>query len=189
MKIHYFQRYHSKENVDTANTMLLFSRLYSYSASIFFKFLKSYILPENAEPEMEYVLQEKCADCIPNATISQKSFKIAIETKLYGQFSAIQLENHLESFDNEEYKVLMTLDPKPMNAKVKKEHGLVGHVQLASTPARYKSVAKVCLSQCGVMPGIKRGSLPCFISSDSFLFAASLFFIPPNPYFTFRSER
>lgn len=32
MKIHYFQRYHEKENVATANTMLLLSRLYSYSS-------------------------------------------------------------------------------------------------------------------------------------------------------------
>lgn len=41
MKIHYFQRYHSKENVATANTMLLLSRLYSYSSDKFFSFLKS----------------------------------------------------------------------------------------------------------------------------------------------------
>lgn len=32
MKIHYFQRYHEKENVATANTMLLLLRLYSYSS-------------------------------------------------------------------------------------------------------------------------------------------------------------
>ena len=41
MKIHYFQRYHEKENVATANTMLLLSRLYSYSSDKFFGFLKS----------------------------------------------------------------------------------------------------------------------------------------------------
>jgi len=29
MHIHYFQHYYSKENVDTANAMLLLSRLYS----------------------------------------------------------------------------------------------------------------------------------------------------------------
>ena len=31
MQIHYFQRYHSKENVDTSNTMLMLSRLYTYN--------------------------------------------------------------------------------------------------------------------------------------------------------------
>ena len=40
MKVHYFQRYSTKENVATANTMLLFSRLYSYSPNKFFDFLK-----------------------------------------------------------------------------------------------------------------------------------------------------
>ena len=40
MKIHYFQRYHTKENVSTANTMLLLSRLYQYSPDRFFLFLK-----------------------------------------------------------------------------------------------------------------------------------------------------
>lgn len=36
MQIHYFQRYHSKENVDTSNTMLMLSRLYNYNADKFF---------------------------------------------------------------------------------------------------------------------------------------------------------
>lgn len=40
MRIHYFQRYHQKENVATANTMLLLSRLYSYSPNKFFEVFK-----------------------------------------------------------------------------------------------------------------------------------------------------
>lgn len=41
MKIHYFQRYHQGEDVATANTMLLSSRLYQYSSDKFYLFLKS----------------------------------------------------------------------------------------------------------------------------------------------------
>ena len=41
MKIHYFQRYHEKENVATANTMLLLSRLYQYSSDKFFRFFNA----------------------------------------------------------------------------------------------------------------------------------------------------
>lgn len=37
MRIHYFQRYHEKENVATANTMLLSSRLYQHSSDKFFQ--------------------------------------------------------------------------------------------------------------------------------------------------------
>ena len=43
MKLHYFQRYHSKENVVTANTMLLLSRLYSYDTNKFFRFLSNFL--------------------------------------------------------------------------------------------------------------------------------------------------
>lgn len=49
MKIHYFQRYHEKENVATANTMLLLSRLYQYSSDKFFRFLKSEFFSDSFE--------------------------------------------------------------------------------------------------------------------------------------------
>lgn len=58
MKIHFFQRYHSKENVDTANAMLLLSRLYSFSPDKFFSFITQ-ILPENANIELEFEMQKK----------------------------------------------------------------------------------------------------------------------------------
>ena len=50
MNIHYFQRYHTKENVSTANTMLLLSRLYQYSPDRFFLFLKQLCYPDSADP-------------------------------------------------------------------------------------------------------------------------------------------
>lgn len=86
MKIHYFQRYHQKENVETANTMLLFNRLYTYSPNKFYSFLKTF-LPDNAEVEMGIDLQKKSKNSVPDAVISQPSFKIVIETKLNGAFS------------------------------------------------------------------------------------------------------
>ena len=118
MKIHYFQRYHGKENVVTANAMLLLSRLYSYSSDKFFRFLKEYIFPDNFEAELQFTLQEKSDESVPDATISQPSFKVAVETKLYGQFTADQLQRHLKAFSNENYKVLITLDPKELSKKV-----------------------------------------------------------------------
>ena len=119
MKIPFFQRYHSKENVDTANAMLLLSRLYSFSPDKFFSFIKQ-ILPENANIELEFEMQKRIeGGTIPDATIGQSSFKVVIETKLQGQFGIKQLIGHLGSFKNEDYKVLMTLDPKEMNAKLK----------------------------------------------------------------------
>ena len=114
MQIHYFQRYHSKENVDTSNTMLMLSRLYNYNADKFFSMLNTLILREDESPEITFDLQVAGDDSVPDAVISQKSFKVVVETKLYNQFYKQQLVNHLEQFGSEDIKVLLTIDPKPM---------------------------------------------------------------------------
>lgn len=121
MKIHYFQRYHEKENVATANTMLLFSRLYSYSSGKFFRFLKSEFFSDSFEPEIVFNLQEKSEDSIPDATITQESFKIVVETKMSDWFYLDQLVRHLKSFKDEKYKVMITLAPELMKIEKKNE--------------------------------------------------------------------
>ena len=104
MKIHYFQRYHEKENVATANTMLLLSRLYSYSSNKFFRFLKSEYFAGSFEPELVFTLQEKSLESIP-------------ETKLTDWFYSDQLMRHLKSFGDEKNKVMITLASEPMSAE------------------------------------------------------------------------
>ena len=121
MQIHYFQRYYAKENVETANTMLMLSRLYQYNADKFFSMLKLLILGEDENPEITFDLQVIGDQSVPDAVISQKSFKIVVETKLHNQFDKKQLMNHLSQFGAENMKVLMTLDPRPMNDKLKDE--------------------------------------------------------------------
>lgn len=118
MQIHYFQRYHSKENVDTSNTMLMLSRLYNYNADKFFYMINSLILGEDESPEITFELQVQGDESVPDAVISQKSFKVVVETKLYNQFNKQQLLNHLEQFGTEDIKVLLTIDPKPMNKQL-----------------------------------------------------------------------
>ena len=114
MKIHYFQRYHEKENVATANTMLLLSRLYSYSSDKFFRLLKSEFFSDSFEPEIVFNLQEKSVDSIPDATITQEGFRLVVETKMSDWFYSDQLIRHLNSFGDEKYKVLITLAPEFM---------------------------------------------------------------------------
>lgn len=121
MQIHYFQRYYAKENVETSNTMLMLSRLYQYNADKFFSMLKTLILGEDENPELTFDLQVVGDGSVPDAIISQKSFKIVVETKLHNQFDKKQLMNHLSQFGAENMKVLMTLDPRPMNDKLKDE--------------------------------------------------------------------
>ena len=123
MNIHYFQRYHSQENVSTANTMLLFSRLYNHSPSKFYNLLQ-YILEEEYEAlnfELSIKLQKRSKDSVPDAVISQPNFKIIIETKLYNNFGTKQLEHHLSSFQNDGEKILLTLDPQELKKEKKEE--------------------------------------------------------------------
>ncbi len=122
MKIHYFQRYHKGEDVATANTMLLLSRLYSYSSDKFFQFLKEQYFSDIVfEPELSFILQDKGKESVPDATITQPSFKLVIETKLTDWFYKEQLIKHLSKFQNEEYKVLITLSSELMESKKKEE--------------------------------------------------------------------
>lgn len=121
MKIHYFQRYHGKENVATANTMLLLSRLYSYSSDKFFAFMKAELFDSEFEPEITFTLQEKSVSSVPDATIVQQSFKIVVETKMSDWFHSDQLMKHLESFSDEKYKVLLTIAPEFMADDKKRE--------------------------------------------------------------------
>ena len=114
MKLHYFQRYHSKENVVTANTMLLLSRLYSYDTNKLFRFLSNF-LPETSSVNLSFNLQNNNGCSVPDATIEQPSFKFVIETKLYSKFESEQLIYHLNSFKKQDYKILLTLDPRPLD--------------------------------------------------------------------------
>ena len=121
MEIHYFQRYHAKENVATANTMLLLSRLYHYSPDKFYKLLKSVFFADGFQPEPVFKLQEKSRKSVPDATLTQEGFKIVVEAKMSDWFYFDQLERHLDSFKDEKNKVLITIAPVFMDDKKKEK--------------------------------------------------------------------
>lgn len=122
MKIHYFQRYSKGENVATANTMLLLSRLYVYSSDKFFKLLKSEYFSnfsDSFEPDLIFDLQAKSEFSVPDAIITQNSFKIVVETKMCSRFDEEQLSRHLNAFNDEKHKVLLSIAPVPMAENIK----------------------------------------------------------------------
>ncbi|WP_416190591.1 hypothetical protein [Neisseria sp. CCUG12390] len=122
MKIHYFQRYHKGEDVATANTMLLLSRLYAYSSNKFFQLLKDLFFEDkDFEPELVFTLQASNKSSRPDAIIQQESFKLVVETKMTDWFYKEQLRNHLSAFGQEKYKVLITLSSEYMNEEKKRE--------------------------------------------------------------------
>ena len=114
MKIHYFQRYHGKENVATANTMLLLNRLYSYSPDKFFRFMKSELFLSSFEHEIKFDLQVKGEKSVADAVIEQESFKIVVETKITDWFYSDQLMKHLSIFGDEKNKALITISSELM---------------------------------------------------------------------------
>lgn len=114
--VHYFQRYSQPENVVTNNTLLLFSRLYNQSP-FKFKLLLNELADElDLDVGVNFSQQEKAINSIPDGFITQESFRIAIETKLADNFSVNQLANHLNSFGNENAKVLLALGPRDMKS-------------------------------------------------------------------------
>lgn len=120
MQVHYFQRYHQKENVATANTILLLSRLYNHSPYKFYTFLQeNYTNKIDMRPN--FVMQTGTKESIPDAVISQESFKIVVETKTTDWFYTDQLERHLNSFGNEDTKILLTISSEPMSETTKLE--------------------------------------------------------------------
>ncbi len=119
--IHYFQRYSQPENVVTNNTLLLFSRLYNQSP-FKFKLLLNELADElDLDVGVNFSQQEKTINSIPDGFITQESFRIAIETKLADNFSVNQLANHLNSFGNENAKVLLALGPSDMKSDQRKK--------------------------------------------------------------------
>ena len=82
--IHYFQRYSQRENVVTNNTLLLFSRLYTHNPYSFGGFINE-CLDAPLGVGVSFVQQKRASSkgSVPDGLISQSSFKIVIETKLY----------------------------------------------------------------------------------------------------------
>lgn len=117
-QIHYFQRYSQRENVVTNNTLLLFNRLYSYSPKLFEIFLNDLLTEElpNLSIGIRMEQQKKFkVGRIPDGFISQSSFNIVIESKLHSDFGEEQLYAHLNSFSNEDRKIIILLSPEMTN--------------------------------------------------------------------------
>ncbi|KUO76473.1 MAG: hypothetical protein APF81_06480 [Desulfosporosinus sp. BRH_c37] len=76
------------ENMVTNNTLLLFSRLYNNSSDKFKRFI-TLLFEEidtiDLDTTVRFSQQEEGQGSVPDGIIEQQSFKIIIETKLYGQ--------------------------------------------------------------------------------------------------------
>lgn len=121
--IHYFPRYSHKENMVTNSTLLLFSRLYYNSADKFKIFINLILEDESIELDTTVIFgqQEKGNGSIPDGVIRQESFKVIIETKLYGQQNIEQVKKHLNAFNNEDKKVFLWINKEAIEREYKDE--------------------------------------------------------------------
>ncbi len=110
-QVHYFQRYSQPENVATNNTLLLFSRLYYHLPAKYNLLLNDLFTDCDLQSGTVFKQQEKSKNSVPDGSISQKSFQIIIETKLYDNFSVTQLINHCKAFSDSQTNILLSLSP------------------------------------------------------------------------------
>ncbi len=124
-KLHYFQRYDSKENWVTNSTLLLLSRLYHYNRPKFETVINAILSDSNLSLNIgvEFMQQSRGKSSVPDGVISQESFKIIIETKLYDNFSTDQLIRHLDDALGEIHseKILLALSKNKVSGSIRAE--------------------------------------------------------------------
>ncbi|MFC2949210.1 hypothetical protein [Virgibacillus sediminis] len=116
-EIHYFPRYSQKENMVTNNTLLLFSRLYQNNPKKFTLFINSILDDDKKQlnTTVNFTQQESSkSGRIADGVISQDSFKVVIETKLYGQEQIVQIIGHWDSFKQEDNQVFLWINKEPI---------------------------------------------------------------------------
>ena len=113
-----FQRYTSKENTVTDNTMRLFKLLdeRNYLNKLLYQLQIS-----NDNLDKQIYLQVKEIDSVPDAELIQPGYKIIIEFKLNDNFYEEQLINHLNGFNNYkgERKILLTIGSGKLKSEIK----------------------------------------------------------------------
>ncbi len=123
-KLHYFQRYDSKENWMTNATLLLLSRLYHYNRLKFETAINSILADSNLSLNIgvNFTQQEWGQSSVVDGVISQDSFKVVIETKLYDKFSTDQLVRHLDAFGNNySQRILLALSKSKIDSNIRTE--------------------------------------------------------------------
>ncbi len=112
-RIHYFQRYSTVENTVTNNTLLLFGRIYEYSPRAASRLL-SELTGQAVYIGIEITQQDRAVSSVPDGTIIQAGFKIAIEAKVDASVDFDQLKRHMSSFGIEALRILLLLTKAPL---------------------------------------------------------------------------
>jgi hypothetical protein len=118
---HQFQRYSSKENVVTNNTLRLLGEVHDAGTKRLEELLSSVIDGISVDLSLQMSQQESGPKSVPDGRLSQPRFQLVLETKRGGTFDEDQLKRHLEAFDGEGQEVLLLLSrEKPDEAGLRR---------------------------------------------------------------------
>ncbi|HMK24728.1 MAG TPA: hypothetical protein VK483_01770 [Chitinophagaceae bacterium] len=122
--LHYFQRYDSKENWVTNATLLLLSRLYHYNRLKFETSINAILADSNLSLNVgvKFTQQQWGQNSVVDGVISQDSFKVVVETKLYDNFSTDQLIRHLDALGADySQRILLALSKSRIDSNIRTE--------------------------------------------------------------------
>ena len=154
--VHYFPRYSQPENFVTNNSLLLLSRLYEFNRFKFGKLLSMLCSDNDVEPPdigLQFSQQIGTSASVVDGYISQRSFYLAVETKLGVTFGLNQLKRHLSIFRegrDQQYLLLLSRSDSPLSVAQRTllDEALPKGVEILQTSfetlIRY---AKDCLSE------------------------------------------
>lgn len=113
--LHHFQRYSSKENVATNNTLQLISRIYSYSPIKAKRFL-SKLLDLELNIGLDISQQKRESSSVPDGFICQQPIRLVIEAKQGTGLHEDQLIRHCDAFAANQQNILVALTKDEVNA-------------------------------------------------------------------------
>lgn len=119
-RVHYFQRYSTKENVVTNTTLHLFSQINAHSTDRLRELLVDLLDDQDIPLGLNIGQQVRSTTSVPDGIISQEPLHIAIETKVDAGIDIDQLTRHLQTFkqgSTGNYLLLLTVD-KPTSGIV-----------------------------------------------------------------------
>ena len=141
-QIHYFQRYSSKENTVTNNTLQLLARLYSYSPLKASEFLTD-LTGEPIEIGIEINQQERAKQSIPDGQVIQRGFKILVESKVDAFPDIKQLLKHVKTFSGKDQKILLLLTREPLGAdKIQRIKREISSREIIFSNITYEDICK-----------------------------------------------
>jgi hypothetical protein len=118
-RIHYFQRYSSKENVVTNSTLHLLAQIGAHSNARLRQLLGEIFNDQEIPLGINFEQQVRASVSVPDGIIWQEPLRIAIETKVDASVDVDQLTRHCESFSQGRlgnYLLLLTCDEIPDDA-------------------------------------------------------------------------